>query len=95
MDGMSLQERIEESALEYGMVFQDDYSGRFMYGKRCLAVVGSRSSITPLIEKIKLSYQEKELGKVMGILANYQTDSLGKYDTVFYWQDLVKEVKNG
>ena len=40
MARMSVKERIERFAEEYGYSFRDDYSGRFMFGRRCIGVSG-------------------------------------------------------
>lgn len=40
MARMSVRERIERFAEKYEYTFRDDYSGRFMFGRRCIGVSG-------------------------------------------------------
>lgn len=37
---ITVRERIEKFAEEYGYRFTDNYSGRFMYGRKCIGISG-------------------------------------------------------
>jgi hypothetical protein len=68
----ALAGRITEKAAELGLEVRMDYSGRYMFGKTCLGVVGGRFALAEL------------MCSVFGSLRGLCRDSMGK-DDVFYW----------
>lgn len=76
------------------------YSGRFMYGKNCVALTGSLSNcmqiiaavIVELREKLKTvqlgsseEYQDRYFSEAVNTLMGFETDSMGRSDVVVYW----------
>lgn len=92
---------IKECAYQLDIDHRDDYSGRGMYGARCVGIVGSpRDLNTVLKEVIKiLAYDMTELmiadpdatpiafEKAIDELFKYRTDHMGM-DMIFYWPNL-------
>ena len=93
-------ERSEDS--EYDVSFRNDYSGRGMYGRNCVGIVGSESSCLKVIaevikgareelKKVQLGSSEHEgdmlFGQVVDTLLNYDRDSMGR-SVILYWPQL-------
>jgi len=75
---MSLLEKIEEVAKRVGGSFEDEYSGRGMYGETCCAVYCDDAN------------QALEEAGALG-LRNAQVDHMGK-GWVVYWPPIRKKV---
>lgn len=58
------------------------YSGRGMYGKSCLAIVGNRINLLELGFLIRDNDYDENIDT--GELSKYQTDDMG-LGTVYYW----------
>lgn len=65
-----------------------DYSGRYMYGKECLAYVGSNGGMVRFAiaayEVLGASLEAWDKEDLMGALSDYASDSMG-HDGVYYW----------
>ena len=80
----TIQSMIQEIASECDMEFRDDYSGRGMYGKQCIAVVGSRDQfdqfrseiVSFLMDEIYSATidaeSEEEMDAAQDLLSSYQ-----------------------
>ena len=70
-----------------------DYSGRGMYGKKCIAIVTGESawSVRGILEyeKTDPAIDGDEYGEMIDYMLEHEpvTDSMG-YDTVYYWPGL-------
>jgi hypothetical protein len=100
---MILQQLVRDACEQSGDVnFRNDYSGRFMYGKRCIAITSNRNdcmlviagAITGLREKlmtVQMGSNAEEQYKVFdeGVrtLLDFKEDSMG-LDVVLYWPTL-------
>ena len=66
----------------------DSYSGRFMYGKRCLSINGSLSDcMRAIADNIALAQREGTEDDILSYMQNilvYKSDNLGR-DVVLYW----------
>ena len=85
MDTISLQEILEY--LAPGMDFEvREYSGRFMYGRRCLAITAQDLDIFDLGRRVQEYLMERELAleKEPGEISS---DSMG-LGSVWYWTSL-------
>lgn len=58
MENPTLYHVMQEFADDYGVVVSNDYSGRFMYGRQCVAVGGGKSKIQGLFKAVLLHYHE-------------------------------------
>lgn len=75
MARMSVKERIERFAEEYGYSFRDDYSGRFMFGKRCIGVSGKGDLKMDLFEF--LVNDGLSVSRARQIINSASTDDMG------------------
>jgi hypothetical protein len=69
---MAIREKIISRATEMGLNVYHDYSGRGMFGKTCLGVVGSMQDLDTLLSEIK--------GSAQGL----RKDNMGM-DYIYYW----------
>lgn len=75
MARMSVRERIEKFAEEYGYSFRDDYSGRFMYGRMCIGVSGKGDLKMDLFEF--LVNDGLSVSRARQIINSASTDDMG------------------
>lgn len=79
-------ETIEEAALDAGLEPESDiyraYSGRFMYGRSCLGVVGTINQYTEFLLAMERSDCGDEYTNKMA--ENVTTDNMGR-QTIFYF----------
>lgn len=69
--------------------FTNTYSGRGMYGRCCIGIVGSLTACQAVIaQAIKDLRDSDEFEEAVDILLNFNQDSMGRSDVVLYWQDL-------
>jgi hypothetical protein len=62
-----------------------DYSGRAMYGKQCLAFVGSaRSLMLFAMAVVQVLSKEYDTAELMEELTRFSEDSMGR-EQVYYW----------
>jgi hypothetical protein len=72
---MNMKENLLQKAEELGLRVYHNYSGRGMFGKTCIGVVGSMEDLDCL------------LGEVKGAGRGLRKDSLG-LDYIYYWPAL-------
>ena len=74
---------------EYDYSFRDSYSGRGMYGRNCVGVVGSSvlETIGDLLEYLNENYEFDMSDLIEMLLKGANTDSMG-LGTIIYWQQL-------
>ena len=66
--------KITRLAEQHGLDTRTDYSGRFMFGQRCVGIVGEPGECAALATLVK-----KKTG------FSYQSDSMGKHDQIYYF----------
>lgn len=66
-----------------------DYSGRGMYGDRCLAIVTDNpvDTVLCLVQEAIGSLDPEETAEIVEALSNSRTDSMGR-SAVIYWPHL-------
>ena len=92
---------LEDVGLEVD--FRSSYSGRGMYGRQCVGITGRDRDCRELIAKVicgmredlksvQLGSSEEENDRVfdeaVGILLNYDWDSMGMGGVILYWPQL-------
>lgn len=80
-------EQTEDS--DYEVRFRNDYSGRGMYGRRCIGIVGSEKGCKQVVaEVLKQAHSDPssdlEFDTVADTLLDYDRDSMGR-DIIMYW----------
>lgn len=76
--------------------FEKSYSGRGMYGSRCIGITGSRDDCQSVIASVitELAYGDgdnhrplprDQFDQYVQELMSYSTDSMGRGYTIFYW----------
>lgn len=67
-----------------------DYSGRGMYGKRCLAIEVARGNVLELAADLMEEVHEDNIQALADVFRNARTDSLGLDEIVYFpeveWQ---------
>ena len=76
---------------------RNDYSGRGMYGRRCVGITGRKADCMTVIgEVIKLAHSESahndelDFDSAVDLLMSFDQDSMG-YDVILYWEDIQAE----
>jgi len=89
-----LVEMIRDAAEDMGdeVRFRDSYSGRGMYGRECVGVVGSEDSCMALVgEVIKRMHYEAnpavDFSQAVDLIMNISRDSMGR-SMILYWPQL-------
>ena len=72
-----LIEKIVRLAERRGLDVRTAYSGRFMFGQRCVGIVGEPGECAALATLIK-----KKTG------FSYKSDSMGKHDQIYYFPEI-------
>jgi hypothetical protein len=75
-----------------GVSFYNGYSGRGMYGRKCIGVVGSEKGCMQVVaEVLKQAHSDPssdlEFDTVADTLLDYDRDSMGR-DIIMYWPQL-------
>ena len=93
-------EQSEDS--EYDVSFRNDYSGRGMYGRNCVGIVGSETGCLKLIAEVLKGAREELksvqpgsaewendqlFGEMVDTLMNFDRDSMGR-SVILYWPQL-------
>jgi hypothetical protein len=93
---MTLADKIKLACKSSGeLIYIPSYSGRGMYGDRCVAVSGAKSAIEELLRELirqEILYndnREEAEDTVQSLLAR-STDSMGR-GTVHYWPCILSE----
>jgi len=75
--------------------FRNDYSGRGMYGRECVAITGSHEDCQALIAEVikeahaRADSDELVFNDVVDAVLDYKTDQMG-FDIVMYWPHIGK-----
>ena len=88
----TIQSMIQEIASECDMEFRDDYSGRGMYGKQCIAVVGSRSQFEEFQSEL-ISFMMDEIHST-AIDAEGEEEMRASHDLLSTSQAFVRQLFN-
>ena len=92
----TIQELLKEFCKDSSEVsFRNDYSGRGMYGRRCVGITGRESDCMAVIAEVitdchnRCEFDEDfDFGKAVDILLRCQSrDSMG-LDVIIYWPNL-------
>lgn len=73
--------------------FYPKYSGRGMYGRECIGIVGSHTDcmnlIAEVIKNAALEYEDNryKFNDIVDTLMNSEHDNMG-YDIIMYWRKL-------
>jgi len=96
---LSTAELLKEASHASGADFREDYSGRGMFGKSCVGIVGG--NILEIVHEIVLCVSgevsnleefQDEIGEILEELTNYREDSMG-LDKIIYWPSIQFEEK--
>ena len=79
---MELKDLIENFCNEYDYEFRDDYSGRCMFGKTCIGIVGDNTMLIcmQLVEYLNVEGYDDIVNK----LGSPKTDNMGKSYIVYF-----------
>lgn len=94
----SIQSIIKEKAIELGVDYCPDYSGRGMYGRECVSISGARSECMQVIKacivELHNTAQEEanddadyDFDMAIELLFDYYTDNMGT-GVVLYWPSM-------
>lgn len=92
----SLARLIEEAAEDTGVSFRPNYSGRGMYGRSCVGIVGSSQDLAAVMTEVAYNLAplsaegwegNQRLREELESLFQYSSDSMGM-GRIFYWQHL-------
>ena len=72
-----MPERIKEFCEEYGYEYRDDYSGRFMYGSRCVGIVSEEASLFTVLIQLTEYLKDNEIDDIPNKIGVPKTDSMG------------------
>ena len=94
----TLQQRINTACKENDAVqFYDSYSGRSMYGRACVGIVGSRRDCMKVISVVMQDIAAEavktggwQLGEWFDTLLDFDMDNMGR-DMILYWPNLATE----
>ena len=83
---------IKFTAEQYGLDLRTDYSGRCMYGRECVGVVGQMHDIQNFLKEVtsESHYADDESEMFEDWLCycfDYRQDSMG-LDIIIYWPDM-------
>jgi hypothetical protein len=74
--------------------FRNDYSGRGMYGRRCVGIVGDETTCMRIVaEVIKAAHVAVdndllEFDDVVDLMLHSSRDSMGRSDIILYWTEI-------
>ncbi len=86
MDKKELIEAIKEFCDDYGLYFTDDYSGRGMYGEKCIGIVTGGSIAEMLIDLCDYLHAAG-IEMVGEYITSVKQDSMG-LDKIVYFPEL-------
>lgn len=94
----TLQQRINNACKEADDVkFYNDYSGRSMYGRSCVGIVGSRRDCMKVISAVMQdiaaangAHGVLQVGEWFDTLLDFDMDNMGR-DMILYWPNLATE----
>lgn len=90
---MRIAELIESCAADEDIEFRNDYSGRCMYGKRCVGVV--TDDLSKFLEFFahlvrELDGDDEETPRDANRINGVREDSMGR-QTIYYWPEIQPE----
>lgn len=94
----SIQSIIKEKAIELGVEYRLHYSGRGMYSRSCIGVVGEFSDCMDVIKSVLIDVHNAELDcgnddtdydfeSALDELLDYNQDSMG-LSVILYWPNM-------
>lgn len=98
----TLLEHLIRTCAEHDVEIRFDYSGRGMYGEKCIGFVGSHDYIQSAINSACLDIVKEEylrdefhpmvifdrIGSYLEMFEDSKEDSMGKYDIIVYYPEL-------
>jgi hypothetical protein len=98
----TLLKHLIKTCAEHDVEIRFDYSGRGMYGEKCIGFVGSHDYIQSAInsaclDTVKEEYLRDEfhpmvifdrMGSYLEMFEDSKEDSMGKYDIIVYYPEL-------
>ncbi len=93
MQTTTLQQRLKDAVENMGgdadeVSFYNGYSGRGMYGRKCVGITGSMGDcLSVLGELIKEAKEEAGFDDMVDTLLGFRQDSMGR-DVILYWPEL-------
>lgn len=98
----TLVKHLINTCSEQGVEIRFDYSGRGMYGDKCIGFVGSQGDIysainSACLDTVKEEYLRDEfhplviidrIGSYLEMFEDSNVDSMGKYDIIIYYPRL-------
>ena len=96
---LTLQERLRNACRESEVVsYYNDYSGRSMYGRSCVGIVGDRRDCMKVISAVMQdiaaangAHGVLQVGEWFDTLLDFDMDNMGR-DMILYWPNLASEV---
>ena len=100
----SLQQYLKDVCFDNGEVdFRNDYSGRGMYGRKCVGIVSTKTMCMEMIARVIISvkddlkhsmnmadYEKDTLfEEYVSTLLDFVEDSMGMSGVILYWPELV------
>jgi hypothetical protein len=76
---------LQESAVDAGMTFYSDYSGRGMFGKTCVGVAGTVDEFVSFI--LLIADNDRDLANELVYLV---TDNMG-FDRIYYFPSMQRK----
>ena len=70
------------------VTFRSSYSGRGMYGSKCVGIVGDRDVCMQLIGEVIVELESLSLDNFpdyVSALMEFSSDSMGRSDSIIYW----------
>lgn len=93
MQTITLQQQLKDAVEGMGggddeVSFYNGYSGRGMYGRKCVGITGSFSDCMMVLgELIKEAKEEPGFDDMVDQLLDFKQDSMGR-DVILYWPEL-------
>jgi hypothetical protein len=94
----TLAQLIKDAVAQYGdtdsVRFRDSYSGRGMYGRECVAIVGSEGACQQIVAQVIKELHgllHLHFDELVDTLLCSERDSMGRSDIVLYWPGLQLE----
>ena len=86
-----IKDAVDNFGDEETLSFRNNYSGRFMFGRECVGIVGSESDCMEIIrEVIKDAHaqgMEFDFDSLVDTILDYGRDNMGR-DMIFYWPNV-------
>jgi DNA polymerase III delta prime subunit len=76
-----IAKKIKRIAEKEGLEFRDDYSGRCMFGKTCVGIVGDKLTCAAVAKYVQKKIQDA------GLFCNVCSDNMG-LDMIYYFPQI-------